>query len=126
MNHELEASFAAWLGKTLSQPMPGGLRAFNFNLSEAFQKFEVDLIGSNHYDPDNPDWVCEEIFISQPRFFDLPHATVGNRWQDVQKLVARFVIDYIRAAPISSPLLSAEAVTVGFVDGELEKAWPNQ
>jgi hypothetical protein len=108
----------------MTQPMPPGLAAFNFNLAEAYKKFQVDVIGALHYDPEDRDWACEEEFASEPRFFDLPHAQVGSRWEDVQRLVSQFVADYIRAAPSSSPLRSVTAVTVGFVDGELERVWP--
>jgi hypothetical protein len=104
--------------------MPSGLAAFNFNLAEAYKKFQADVIGAMHYDPDDRDWACKEAFASESRFFDLPHAEVGSRWQDVQQLVFRFVADYIRTAPSSSPLRSVTAVTVGFVDGELERVWP--
>ena len=110
----------------MSKPMPLGVVAFNFNLAEAFQRFQVDVIGATHYDPDDPDWAGEEAFASYPRFFDLPHAVVGSRWEEAQELVAQFVFDYIRAAPDSSPLRRATAVTIGFVDGELKRVWPEQ
>ena len=124
MSHPLQSDFTAWLDRAMSQPMPPGLAAFQFNLAEAFQKFQIDVIGATHYDPDDSDWACDEAFTSQPRFFDLPHSAVGSRWQDVQQLVSQFVASYIRTASSSSPLRSVTAVTVGFVDGELERVWP--
>jgi hypothetical protein len=104
--------------------MSPDLAAFNFNLAESAHKFQVDLVGATRYDPDDPDWACDEAFASDPRFFDLPHSAVGSRWEDVQQLVSRFITDYIRTAPSASPLRSARAVTIGFVDGELERVWP--
>ena len=106
--------------------MPPGLVAFNFNLAEAFQMFQVDVIGAARYDPVDSDWACDEAFVSQPRFFDLPHSAVGTRWQDAQQLIAKCVTDYIRTASESSPLRRAVAVTVGFVDGDLIRVWPEQ
>ena len=103
--------------------MPPGLRAFNFNLAEASQKFQVDLIGSTRYAESDPDWACEEAFVSQPRFFDLPREEVGDRWEGVHQLICIFVAEYIRSNT-TSPFRTAEAVTVGFVDGELQKVWP--
>jgi hypothetical protein len=126
VSHALQSTFVTWLDQAMKQPMPLGLVAFNFNLAEAYKKFQVDVIGATRYDPDDSDWVCDEAFASEPRFFDLPNSIVGSRWQDAQQLISQFVRDYIRAASSSSPLRSAMAVTVGFVDGELERVWPER
>lgn len=119
----LKVNFDEWLNHVISQPPPPGLVAFNFNIAEAFGKFQVSLIGATSYDPENLDWACAEAFVSQPRNFNLPHSEVGAQWQDVQRLVEAWVLDHIRRAPRSSPLREATAVTVGFVDGELAKVW---
>ena len=126
MNATLQPGFVAWIERAMVKPMPAGLVAFNFNLAEAFQKFQAELIGASRYDPGDSDWACDAESVSDPRFFDLPHSVVGTEWQRVQQLVANFATNYIRNAPESSPLRTAIAVTIGFVDGELTQIWPEQ
>lgn len=124
VNLEIQSEFTAWLDRAMAEQMPDNLVAFNFNLAEARDAFQVDVIGANSYDPADSNWACEEKFVPETRFFNLPHSVVGKEWQYVRRLICGFVADYIRTASESSPLRKASAVCVGFVDADLIRVWP--
>ena len=71
----LQPGFVAWIERAMVKPMPAGLVAFNFNLAEAFQKFQAELIGASCYDPGDSDWACDAESVSDPRFL-----TCHIRW----------------------------------------------
>src|SRR5690606_8912376 len=95
------------------------------NLYEGEDCFRVELIGADRYDPGDDDWACFDVFASDPRFFILPHDVVGHDWSHVRDLVGTWVRQYLTDNHDRFPVLGAtQAVTVGFVDGNLTKAWP--
>lgn len=121
----LTFSFAAWVDQICEHPLPPSARAFNFNLYEAPGCFPVELIGAPHYDPNDEDWACDEVFVSRPNLFELSHEIVGTEWERFLELVIGFVHLYIADMQNrGSVLRNAEVVTVGFHDGDLVHVWP--
>lgn len=55
-----------WLDDIFIKKLPDNIIAFNFNLYEdEDNKWSIELIGSDKYDPNNDDWACSEIFTTR-------------------------------------------------------------
>ncbi|MEW4571522.1 hypothetical protein AB1L88_26925 [Tautonia sp. JC769] len=117
----IDRDLRAWLYRICrSEKPPSSVVAYNVGLSEtAFGGYAASLIGADRYVPDDPDWACDESFAPSERFFPIP-AGVFSDWELVQEAVAAAVRDFVRSPEGDcSFLASAEAVTVGFDDGDL-------
>lgn len=104
--------------------VPDGAGAFSFNLYEHTDSYAVELVGFPGYSPDDPDGAREEVFAHRDPLFELPHALVGATWQQGLDAVLQLVRSYVRSLPAEHPLQKAQAVAVGFVDGDLHVVWP--
>jgi hypothetical protein len=117
--------FATWLDRQCSLPIPSSARAYNINLYQADDSIHVELIGASRYDAENADWACDEVFASRPDLLILPKADVGEEWEAALKVLVAWAKSYL--ADLNNRggrLREAKAVTVGFVDGDLERVWP--
>jgi shikimate kinase len=118
-----QLQFDAWLDRALSQPIPPSIVAFSFNLAEPWC---IEVIGSDRYSEDDPDWACEESFRPEVESLPLP-ALDGTSWELVLEDAKRVVSSYLdRPSAGSTVLRRADAVTVGFVDSDLHKVWPRK
>jgi hypothetical protein len=117
----LQHEFNEWLEEALPDIPPGDVRAYNFNIAERVDDFVVEIVGAPAYDPSNSDWACEESWSCRPSEFSLPHTDVGAQWKPVEELVVRFVREFLMnsIALKAQWLRDADAVAVGFVDGDL-------
>jgi len=118
-------AFRSWADGAVAGSIPDEARAFSFNLYEHSDSFAMELIGCPEYDADNEDWACREIFAYRDPLFELPHVVVGSKWQEGLATGVRLVKEYLRASGPGHRLYRAEAVVVGFVDGDLELVWAN-
>lgn len=113
-------TFQAWLRLVLPPTSVEGVVAYNFNIAETSDAFVIEVVGSSHYDPTDADWACEEVWTSRPYEFRAPYSDVGRQWEPFLGQVCASVRDFLGKRPSgSAALLEAQAVTVGFVDGEL-------
>jgi len=125
MSHNLQIDFNSWVDAAVAKSIPKSVIAFNFNLYESTNEFHVDLIGSDIYSENNPDWACNELFIEREVLFRLPHQAVGTEWQQALNAVIGLVRNYMQSGSAgASRLCACRAVTVGFVDGDLTRVWP--
>jgi hypothetical protein len=117
-----QSEFNIWLNGALSQPIPSSVVAFSFNLAEPWC---IEVIGANRYSEQDSDWACEESFRSESKPLALPESEVGSRWEVVLESAKRLVAAYLdRPSAGSAQLRRAEAIAVGFVDGDLQRMWP--
>ena len=110
--------FAQWLDLVLSPELPEGIAAFNFNLYEDAEDshlFAVQLIGAPSYDPNLPDWACEELYTTGEYLFLLRSLD----WESCLDACCALVKKYLELGLLRQKLLAARAVTAGFVDGDL-------
>lgn len=110
--------FAGWLDIVLAPELPEGVRAFCFNLYEDAEDahlFAFQLIGAPGYDPLLPDWACEEVFSTGEYLF--LHRSLS--WESCLEEGAALVKSYLQLGMYRKKLLAAEAVAIGFVDGDL-------
>ena len=117
--------FHRWLDAAAAEASHG-IAAFSFNLYEPAQipgvKFGIELIGARAFDPDDPDWPCDEIWSPTPRGINLPLEFSGTDWEACLAQAKALVTEYM-ASPAGQWLQASEAVGIGFVDGDLELIW---
>ena len=115
-------AFAAWLDAALGAgPLPEEIVAFNFNLYESSEDaepplFDVQLIGAPSYDADDPDWACDEIYSTGENLFTLS----AEDWEACLADVIGLVEQYLSDGQYADLFHAKQALTVGFVDGDLE------
>jgi hypothetical protein len=119
MNDGVARKFHAWLDETFAGSVPAGIVAFNVNLYDS--PFAAEVVGSTYFDPDDEDWVCEEAWTpSRPSRFDFPKGTERIPWAERLVEVATLLRQWMDTGnAAAAKLRDAEAVTVGFVDGNL-------
>ena len=120
----LQARFDAWLDEALVQPIPLGVIAFCFNLAEPWS---IEVIGSARFDEGDSDWACEESFRPVIENLALPAAEVGATWEAVLEQAKIMILTYLNRPSTGSGILRrADAIAVGFVDGELHTVLRNE
>lgn len=118
----IAAQIGVWLSHVCrGEVPPDDIRAFNVGLFQAESGFTAYLIGSRSYDADDDDWACNVDFEPQQKYCLLVGAN-SEAWD----IVLRMVIDAVREFVASDAgrdcfLARAEAVCVGFDDGELTR-----
>ena len=110
--------FAGWLDLVLAPELPEGIRAFCFNLYEDAEDahlFAFQLVGAPSYDPNLPDWACEELYTTGEYLFLHRSLTWESCLEEGEALVRR----YLTLGLYRQKLLDAQAAAIGFVDGDL-------
>lgn len=113
---------AAWLGRVCAaESPPPSVVAYNVGLFETKKGFTAYLIGADRYDGANSDWACRESFTPKARHQPLPLGK-GVGWEQAHAAVVGAVREFLGSPPGRESFLArAQAVTVGFDDGELER-----
>jgi hypothetical protein len=94
--------------------------AYSFNIAESADAFVVELVGSSFYYAGNSDWACDEAWSCRPNKFQSSFAESGKAWQRFLAEVCGAVGSFLhQRGPEFPGLANAQAVAVGFVDGEL-------
>ena len=112
-------AFETWLNKYLILDISPEVKAINFNLYESSageDEFDVQLIGAPQYDRDNPDWACNAIFSTGEDLCSIKAVD----WEDCLQIVIEYIQKYLSFGIYAKKLKDFLAVTVGFVDGDLE------
>jgi hypothetical protein len=119
---DFERNFSAWLARVCREERPpSSVVAYNLGLCETPDGYSAYLIGADRYDAEDSDWACSESFTPSERYFPIPAAEFGS-WEQVQKEVVAAVRAFVQSPEGQrSFLAAAEAVTVGFDDGDLER-----
>ena len=117
-----QSEFDAWLDRALSEAIPSSVVAFSINVAEPWS---VEVVGSDRYSEDDPDWACEESFRPDTQPLALPESEVGATWEAVLEAAKGMIGAYLdRPSAGSAVLRRTEAVAVGFVDGDIHRVWP--
>jgi hypothetical protein len=111
----------AWLRRVCAgKRPPSSVIAFNIGLFETEGGYEAYLVGAKHFDPDDADWACDEDFTPKERYVMLPAPRGKVTWKRVLRLAGDAVREFIASPDGASSFLGkAQAVTVGFDDGDL-------
>ena len=119
---DLESRFLGWLGRVCRDEHPGpSVIAYNIGLFETDTGYSAHLVGADRYDPADGDWACAEMFTPAERYFPIP-AEGFEGWEHVHAAIVGATRAFLRTAQGKDSFLArAEAVTVGFDDGDLER-----
>ena len=117
--------FSNWLDDLLeNNDIPEDAKAFCFNLYEESEEdhiYGIQIIASENFDEDDPDWPCDEVWSSEEDIFTVDTSDEDDTgWKHAQELFTEMVNEYLENGRYSAILRSREAVGIGFVDGELE------
>ena len=109
--------FEAWLDAALEAEMPEDIAAFNFNLYEDGDNlWSIELIGASRFDPEDPDWACEEVFTNRE---DPLCWSAETDWENILETMTQYVEKYLVEGKYAALLKESEAVGIGFVDGDI-------
>ena len=119
--------FAHWLDDILeNNDMPEETKAFCFNLYEESDEdhiYGAQLIAAGEYDPEDKEgeWACDEVWSCEENIFTVGTSDEDDTgWAHAQELIKEMVEEYLKNGKYADILSSAEAVAIGFVDGDLE------
>jgi hypothetical protein len=122
VKHEaLSETVEAWLRRVAkAEKPPKEIIAYSIGLFETPDGYSAYLVGTTYYD-DEDDWACDEAFTPTERYLPIARSLCGRkRWQGVLKEAAAAVRRFLETpAGRKSFLGKAEAVAVGFDDGDL-------
>lgn len=121
---KIEAIIKRWLLFIESQEtVPPDIVALNFNIWEATEEtgascYTLELTGSEHYDPDNDDWACDEDYEPRERNCNALKLSSKLPWEEILQTLAEVLKELKDELPYTS-IFRVEHITVGFTDGEL-------
>jgi hypothetical protein len=119
-----KAQLFDWIDDSLSQADNPKLLGFNFNLREPYG---IEIIGSNVFDEDDPDWPCEETFVPRQRDMDIPNEVCSGTWEECLDIMRSYINEYLRSGRSGASLLKlSKGVGICFVDGDMELLYVNR
>ncbi len=118
--------FFAWLdGLFEENEMPAETKAYNFNLydesdDENGNIYSVQLIAADEFDESDDEWPCCEVWSSEEDIFCIDTSDEPDTGRDrAEDFISELVKEYLASGRYREILTSAEAVGIGFVDGDL-------
>lgn len=109
--------FEKWLDKVLDKNLPFEAVGINFNLYEETDlHWSVQLVATKWFDPEDEDWVCDEVFTTGEDLYSWQQDT---GWETVLELAKEWVDKYLEHGKHAADLKNYIAVGVGFVDGDV-------
>lgn len=112
------SDFIGWIDRQLNEELPEKIIAFNINIYES--PFNIEIIGSSKFDPEDEDWACNEDWVPENRSISVSSSIFGNSWQEAQENILAMAKQYFQSSSKNAHKLKvAKAFTVGFVDGNL-------
>jgi hypothetical protein len=116
-----------WLDRVVPRRLPKDVAGFSFNLTGASDYgYDLELVGTPSYDPNDSDWACDDIWTADPCRFDLSGDNPATDWEVALARVIALVKSYIEVGKGRAVLRAADAVGVGFTDGDLHVIWPHE
>ena len=110
-----------WLDKILSQELPKGIIAFNFNIYEGSNgTYDVQLTGSDEFDENDEDWACSDYYTSGEDICYIKRTKEIEQWEQGLSFITKLVEQYLIEGRNADILRSACAIGIGFVDGDID------
>lgn len=111
------SDFFVWLDSILEGNLPDEVVAVNLNLYDRTDNnWAADFIGADHFDLEDEDWACDEVFLADEQFEWKRDAD----WKTVLAEVVEALQLYLEVGMFGSKLTAYQGVGVGFVDGNIE------
>lgn len=113
-----EMDMRHWLDQVLKKGLPGQAVEILFNLYEDGKDWwSLELAGTGSFDPENPDWGCEEVFATREN----PYQWVQRApWQKILRETEEAPREYLRTGGYVDTLKAYQGVGVGFVEGDIK------
>lgn len=116
--NEQKQDFSRWLDGVCAAGLPETIQAVNFNLYEdEHDAWSVEMIGAPSFEEDDDDWACEEVFSTRETPFVFCEQA---GWEEIQARFADYILQYLQSRRQAQTLLRYQAVSLGFVDGDLQ------
>src|SRR5690606_15410121 len=113
-----EKDFFSWIDGQLDEEIPPQIIAFSINIYES--PFNIEIVGSTEFDPENEDWACNENWISKQRRVPVSSSLFGGSWEEAQENLIAMAKAYLHSSSKNaSKLTASKAFAIGFVDGNL-------
>ena len=109
-----------WLDSLDLEDMPESIIAYNITLYEGDETYDLQLIGSDEFDKDDPDWACSEVYSSEEEICYIEMTDEVGDWENAQKQFAECIKEYLEDGKYADVLKAAKAIGIGFVDGDIE------
>ena len=113
----MKKELITWLTPHL-QALPAEAKALCLNLYESEEEgeFDAQLVACAAYDPEDPDWACEDIYSTGEELFGFS----SEDWEAALDLMLETMGEAIADGILPDAI---EYVAVGFVDGDLEEVF---
>ena len=117
----MENKLPEWLDNVLENAFPDSVVAVAFNLYEDIigEKWSVEIVGTDRFDPEDDDWGCDEVTSFGTREDPLSWEEKTD-WENILANVSDTVADYLENGKYADKLKSLQGVGVGFVEGDLK------
>lgn len=117
---EVKTEIENWLDNVLKQEIPENIVAFCFNLyDDGEQKWSVELVGTQRFDINDPDWPCDEVTDLGTR--ETPFSWESAvEWNKILEWMSAIVKEYLEKGKYAKVLKAKSGVGIGFVDGDIE------
>ncbi len=113
-----EKDFIDWVDEQLNENIPIQIVAFNINIYDS--PFNIEIVGSSEFDPEDEDWACNEDWLPKNRSISVSSSLFGNSWEEAQENILLMAKRYLQSSSKNAQKLkSAKAFAVGFVGGNL-------
>ena len=101
---------------------PSGINGFAVNLYDSFDAYEAELIAAPVFDIDDPDWACDDIYMSDR--FEFSKTIFSDGWERALDNICKATLAFVKKdCEGAQKLRSVQGVGVGFVSGDLKIIW---
>jgi hypothetical protein len=113
--------FSKWLDGILEKKLPKTVIAINFNLYEGSeQTYDVQLVGSDNFDEDDPDWPCGAVYSSEEDLYFIQRTENIEDWEQGLLFITELVKKYFKVGKYAEKLKNYKVVGIGFVSGDID------
>ena len=97
------------------------VKGITFNLIENSGIYRMEIVGTDDFNIDDPDWACEEIISSSNRSIGIPPEVHSDSWE-VCLGYASILIEELMSESVlfRNYIEKIDGVGIGFVDGDLK------
>lgn len=117
---DLDKHIFDWINKIMNTEIPENVVALNFNLyDDGDSNWSMELVGTNSFSIDDPDWACDETFDFNTRNNPLKWVRKCS-WDDFRSNTVAAVTRYLADGKYADIMKKYKGIGVGFVDGDIE------
>ena len=118
----IETEIKHWLALN-DQDAPEGIEALNIGIFRSEEGYFLYMSGSKTYDPQDDDWACNDDFVPEEKYLEVPmDATTDTDWLAFQSQVRGILMKEIpQLAQRHKSIYHQCIITMGFDDGNLIK-----